>query len=170
MYRISPILRKSWISGNFSCNLLIIGNNFHSLGAALSVEKPVILLDVYNNEIKNSKGLRNKILKQRAFSIEKLREAKNVGIIIEIKPGQKFGSPKFLVKKLKEEKMKIFPVVEKDRLIGIITETDIVDATRDFTRIHQIMQEVILTVFGLVTAFFLFFFSPLGQSFRKSFI
>lgn len=75
-----------------------------------------------------------------------------------------------LVKKLKEEKMKIFPVVEKDRLIGIITETDIVDATRDFTRFHQIMQEVILTVFGLVTAFFLFFFSPLGQSIRKSFI
>ena len=76
----------------------------------------------------------------------------------------------YLVKKLKEEKMKIFPVVEKDKLVGIITETDIIDATRDFTRFHQIMQEVILSIFGLVTAFFLFFFSPLGQSIRKSFI
>ena len=75
-----------------------------------------------------------------------------------------------LVKKLKEEKMKIFPVVEKDKLVGIITETDIIEATRDFTRFHQIMQEAILTVFGLVTAFFLFFFSPLRQSIRKSFI
>ena len=47
------------------------------------------------------KGLRDKIIKQRAFSIERLREAKNVGIIIEIKPGQKFGSPKKLLEKLK---------------------------------------------------------------------
>ncbi|MDP3765150.1 MAG: CBS domain-containing protein [Nanoarchaeota archaeon] len=70
----------------------------------------------------------------------------------------------FIIKKLKEEKIKKFPVVDNDKLVGIITETDIVDATRDFTRFHRIMQEIILTVFGLVTAFFLFFFSPLGQS------
>lgn len=74
----------------------------------------------------------------------------------------------FIIKKLKEEKIRLFAVAENDKLAGIITETDIVDATRDFTRFHQIMQEVILTVFGLVTAFFLFFFSPLGQSLRSS--
>ena len=55
-------------------------------------------------------------------------------------------------------------IVEEKKPLGIITETDIVDATRDFTRFHQIMQEIILTVFGLVTAFFLFFFSPIGKS------
>ena len=81
---------------------IVIGNNFHSMGAALTVEKPVILIDVYNDEVRNMEGLKDKILKQRAISIEKLREAKNVGIIIEIKPGQKFGSPKFLIDKLKE--------------------------------------------------------------------
>ena len=70
----------------------------------------------------------------------------------------------YIIKKLRQEKIYRFPVVENDKLIGIITETDIVDATRDFTRFHQIMQEIILVVFGLVTAFFLFFFSPLGQS------
>ena len=69
-----------------------------------------------------------------------------------------------IVKKLRKEKIKRFPVVENDKLIGIVTETDVINATRDFTRFHQIMQEVILAVFGLVTAFFLFFFSPLGQS------
>ncbi len=81
---------------------VIIGNQFHSMGAALALEKPVILLDVYNDEVRSMKGLRNKILKQRAISIEKLREAENVAIIVEIKPGQKFGSPKFLLGKLKE--------------------------------------------------------------------
>jgi len=82
---------------------VIIGNNFHSMGAALSVEKPVILLDVYNDEVRSMDGLREKILKQRAISIEKLKEAENVGIIIEVKPGQKFGEPKFLIDKLEEQ-------------------------------------------------------------------
>jgi|TARA_Y100000034_G_C6872339_1_gene398449 2-(3-amino-3-carboxypropyl)histidine synthase len=82
---------------------VVIGNNFHSLGATLNIEKPVILIDVYNDEVKSMEKLRDKILKQRAISIEKLREAETVGVIIEIKPGQKFGEPKFLLNKLKEQ-------------------------------------------------------------------
>lgn len=82
---------------------VIIGNQFHSMGATLAVKKPVVLIDVYNDEVRSMKGLRDKILKQRLFSIEKLKKAKNVGVIIEIKPGQKFGSPKFLLDKLKEK-------------------------------------------------------------------
>ena len=73
----------------------------------------------------------------------------------------------YIVKKLRNEKIKRFPVVENNNLVGTITEMDIIDTTRDFTRFHEIMQEVILAIFGLVTAFFLFFFSPLGQSFRN---
>jgi 2-(3-amino-3-carboxypropyl)histidine synthase len=82
---------------------VIMGNQFHSMGAVLSVEKPVILIDVYNDEIRDMEGLRDKILKQRIISIEKLRNARNVGIIVEIKPGQKFGSWKYLYDKLKEK-------------------------------------------------------------------
>lgn len=81
---------------------VILGNQFHSMGAALALEKPVILVDVYNDNVRTMKGLREKILKQRAISIHKLKEAQNVGIIIEIKPGQKFGSPKYLLQKLRE--------------------------------------------------------------------
>ena len=77
---------------------------------------------------------------------------------------------KYIVKKLREEKIDKFPVVENNKLVGIITETDIIDATRDFTRFHQVMQEVILAAFGLVTAFFLFFFSPLGQTINNSLV
>lgn len=73
----------------------------------------------------------------------------------------------YVVKKLRDEKIKRFPVVENNKLVGIITEMDVIGATRDFTRYHQIVQDVILAIFGLVTAFFLFFFSPLGQSFRS---
>ena len=80
---------------------VIIGNNFHSMGAVLSVAKPVFLVDVYNHEIKNMNGVREKILKQRAISISKFKDAKNIGIITEIKPGQKFGAPELLINKLK---------------------------------------------------------------------
>ena len=82
---------------------VIIGNQFHSLGACLAVKKPVILIDVYNNKITSMENLREKILKQRLMCIEKFKQAKNIGIIVEIKPGQKFGSPKYLVEKLKEQ-------------------------------------------------------------------
>jgi 2-(3-amino-3-carboxypropyl)histidine synthase len=82
---------------------VILGNQFHGMGAVLSVDKPVILLDVYNNDIRELSALKNKILKQRAISIEKFRQAKNIGIIIEIKPGQKFGSPNYLLEKIKEQ-------------------------------------------------------------------
>jgi len=81
---------------------VIIGNNFHSTGAVLSVEKPVVLIDVYNNEVRDMKNMREKILRQRIISIEKLKKANNVGIIVETKIGQRFGVPKLIEKKLKD--------------------------------------------------------------------
>ncbi|MFH1325268.1 MAG: diphthamide biosynthesis enzyme Dph2 [archaeon] len=93
------------IEKNVDC-FVIIGNQFHSMGAVLSVEKPVILVDVYNDNVRSMAGLREKILKQRAISIQKLKDAKTVGIIVEIKPGQKFGNPKYLLDKLKEKNKK----------------------------------------------------------------
>ena len=61
---------------------VILGNNFHSMGAVLSVEKPVFLLDVYNNEVVNMDNVREKILKQRIIAVEKFKGAKKVGVII----------------------------------------------------------------------------------------
>jgi 2-(3-amino-3-carboxypropyl)histidine synthase len=89
---------------------VIIGNNFHSMGAVLSVDKPVLLVDVYNAEIKNMKGIKDKILKQRAISIDRFKHAKKVGIIIETKIGQKFGSPKMLIEKLEELGKKVIVI------------------------------------------------------------
>lgn len=71
---------------------VVLGNNFHSMGATLAVDKPVFLIDVYNNEIKSMKGVKDKILKQRILSVEKFKDAKKVGIIVGVKQGQQFGS------------------------------------------------------------------------------
>jgi 2-(3-amino-3-carboxypropyl)histidine synthase len=82
---------------------IVIGNRFHSVGAALSVTKPVYLIDVYNDEVSEMSSFRDKIVKERFISINKLKEAKNVGIIVELKPGQQFGSSKGLIKKFKDK-------------------------------------------------------------------
>ncbi|MEK6983168.1 MAG: CBS domain-containing protein [Nanoarchaeota archaeon] len=69
-----------------------------------------------------------------------------------------------VTKMLNKTNIKRFPVVENEKLIGLITETDIIEATRDLTKYHQMMLEVILAIFGVATAFFLFYFSPYGRS------
>jgi len=81
---------------------VILGNNFHSMGAVLSVEKPVFLLDVYNHNVVDMNGVREKILKQRMMAVEKFKDAKKIGVIIEVKSGQRFGAHDFLINKLKE--------------------------------------------------------------------
>lgn len=93
---------------------LILGNRFHAIGALLSLNKPVILLDVYNDKIETFDDLKNKILKQRAIAIDKFRHAKKIGVLVEVKPGQRFGSEKILVNKLKK--------AEKDFIIISINE------------------------------------------------
>ena len=82
----------------------------------------------------------------------------------EITPKEKFYKVEHLFNKSKVNR---FLVVENSSLVGLITDTDIVNATRDFTKLHRVMQEVILIIFGIVTFFFLFYFSSLGQALFK---
>ena len=101
------------------------------------------------------------IIKAMLAKKTKVKDAMSKNFI-EISPNTMFYEVSRL---LMEKKIKIFPVVENGELIGLITETDIVEATRDFTRMHQVTQDIILTVFGLATAFFLFYFSPIRSLF-----
>jgi 2-(3-amino-3-carboxypropyl)histidine synthase len=81
---------------------LIVGNRFHSLGAALALNKPVYLLDVYNDEISEMSEAKEKIIQQRFSAIEKAKKAKNIGVIIEAKIGQKFGNTDEIIEKIKK--------------------------------------------------------------------
>jgi 2-(3-amino-3-carboxypropyl)histidine synthase len=87
---------------------VIVGNNFHSLGAALSVNKPVFLIDVYNDDIVSMEESKDKIFKQRILSVEKFKSAEKIGIIIEIKSGQSFfGKYKTLLNKFEKAGKKV---------------------------------------------------------------
>tara|TARA_Y100000310_G_C20703043_1_gene831896 strand:- start:8569 stop:9555 length:987 start_codon:yes stop_codon:yes gene_type:complete len=82
--------------------ILVIANKFHALGAAMSINNPVILLDPFNEELQDMQPLKEKILKQRAAAIDKARQSKKIGIIIGTKIGQKFGSFDSVKQKLKK--------------------------------------------------------------------
>ena len=101
---------------------VIVGNNFHSMGAAISVEKPVFLIDVYNNEIKSMKGVRDKILRRRILSVEKFKDAKNIGIIIGTKEGQKFGTYTDLIEKFEKAGKNVLAITinefSQDKLVN----------------------------------------------------
>lgn len=87
----------------------------------------------------------------------KIRDVMNKNFKV-ISPNTSFNE---ISRLLRQKQITRFPVVQDGSLTGIITESDIVEATRDFTRFHQVVQDVILTIFGIATAFFLFYFSPL---------
>ncbi len=97
------------------------------------------------------------IIKGMLLNKAKVRDVMNKDYRV-ISPGMAFSD---ITSAMREKNIRRFLVVDSGKLIGLITETDIVEATRDFTRMHQIVQDVILTVFGIATAFFLFYFSPL---------
>lgn len=109
------------ISNNVDA-FVVIGNQFHSLGAALAVRNPVYLLDVYNQEVVDMSKLRDKVIKQRFAAIEKVKNEKKIGIIVGMKPGQKFGSYKVIKKKFEDTGKEVIIItmteISKDKLIN----------------------------------------------------
>ncbi|MGA2681759.1 MAG: diphthamide biosynthesis enzyme Dph2 [Candidatus Bathyarchaeia archaeon] len=69
--------------------LFIGGGLFHALGVALNTSKPTVVADPYDNRAFSIDDEAQKIIKQRWASIEEARNAKNFGVLIGLKPGQK---------------------------------------------------------------------------------
>ena len=103
---------------------LVLGNTFHSLGAALMViDKKIYLLDERTEKTELMDRLRDKIIKQRFSMIEKVKDAKKIGIIVDLKPGQKnIGIANLLKKELekigKESVILIMDEVSPEKLMN----------------------------------------------------
>jgi 2-(3-amino-3-carboxypropyl)histidine synthase len=69
--------------------LFIGGGQFHALGVALSTSKPTVAADPFDNTSFSVDKEAEKIFKQRWAIIEDAKEAKNFGVLLGIKPGQK---------------------------------------------------------------------------------
>lgn len=103
--------------------ILVIGNDFHALGAALAIPKPVILIDPFNQEVYSMEKKREKIIRQRIIAINKVKDARKIGIIIENKPGQHFGSAYHIKNKLEKEDKEVTLIVmdeiNDDKLVNL---------------------------------------------------
>ncbi len=91
------------IAADVDAFLFIGGGKFHALGVALATGKPTVVADPYGGTAYSISEEVQKILKQRYASIEEASRAKNFGVLVSLKVGQK----------RLEEALKIKVTVEK---------------------------------------------------------
>jgi 2-(3-amino-3-carboxypropyl)histidine synthase len=84
-------------------SVVVIGNQFHGLGAALAVvDKQVLLMDTYNNAVRSMGEEKKRFMQQRAASIARVKDAKKIGVIVGLKKGQQFGAASIVKKNLEK--------------------------------------------------------------------
>ncbi|HYY90733.1 MAG TPA: diphthamide biosynthesis enzyme Dph2 [Candidatus Dormibacteraeota bacterium] len=98
-------------------SFLVIGSYFHALGASLSVEKPTILADPYDQTARSLDQDRAKVIRQRYAMVEKARQAHNFGIIVSTKPGQSNPTIALNIQRLLEENGKKAVVLYADEVV-----------------------------------------------------
>ncbi|MBI2542034.1 CBS domain-containing protein [Candidatus Woesearchaeota archaeon] len=152
MIKIGSIMTKEVITTSPGSSLIE--------AAKLMASKSVSSLVITDNGKPVAVLSENDIISGTISKKTKVSDVMAKGMVV-ISPSTKFSE---IENSMSEKKIRRFPVVENEKLVGLVTETDMIEATRDFTRFHQIVQEAILAIFGLATAFFLFYFSPLGAS------
>ncbi len=86
--------------------LFVGGGRFHALGVALSTSKPTIVADPYDNRAFSVDDEADRVLRQRWRSVEEAQKARNFGILIGLKPGQKNLEQALQIKRKLEEKGK----------------------------------------------------------------
>ena len=77
------------IKGEVEAFLLIGGGRFHAIGVALATAKPTIVADPYERKAYDVDKEVRKIVNQRWGSISEAKEAKNFGVLIGLKSGQR---------------------------------------------------------------------------------
>jgi 2-(3-amino-3-carboxypropyl)histidine synthase len=82
--------------------LFVGGGMFHALGIALATSKPTIIADPYDNRAHSITDQAQRIIKQRYAGIQEAQNAKSIGILVGLKPGQKHLDQALRVKKSAE--------------------------------------------------------------------
>ena len=76
------------IAGEVDGYLYIGTGDFHPLGVAILVDKPVVIADPERNEARRLDDVKDRILRQRHGAIARARDAETFGIIVSKKIGQ----------------------------------------------------------------------------------
>jgi len=92
------------ISDAVECYLYIGSGNFHAMGVAMTTKKPVIIADPYQNKVRETEELKDRLMRQRHGAIAKAKKAKSFGILVGTKPGQTRMKLAFDLKDLVEKR------------------------------------------------------------------
>ncbi len=76
------------ISSKVDCYLYVGSGNFHPIGVALATQKPVIIADPIQNEVRQVADIKDRLLRQRFGAITKSKDASIFGILVSSKRGQ----------------------------------------------------------------------------------
>ncbi len=83
--------------------LFVGGGMFHALGIALGTSKPTVVADPYDNRAYSITDQAQKLFKQRFASIQEAQDAKTVGVLVGVKPGQQHLEDALKTKTLAEK-------------------------------------------------------------------
>ena len=97
-------------------SFLIIGSQFHALGASLAVNKPVVLVDPYSNRVIDMKKTREMIILRRYAAISKAKNADIFGIILGTKIGQYNPATAFSLKERTTAHGKVATIIVADEI------------------------------------------------------
>lgn len=103
------------ISGDVEAILHVGGGDFHALGVALAVDKPVYVADPYRGEVRDIEHLKRKVLAKRWWAIEEAKKAKTFGVVVIGKAGQfKKGAALRIKEELDRKGRQAFMIVTYD--------------------------------------------------------
>lgn len=109
--------------GKVDCFLVLTSGKFHAIGVAKKVSKPVLLANADTGKIESLEEEKKLIEKKRILKLEKLREAKNVGILVSTKGGQVFLNTGALQKKLESEGKRVWVIamdyISPEKILGM---------------------------------------------------
>lgn len=95
------------IEDKVDCFITLASGKFHALGVAKKVQKPVFLANLDTGKIESTDKEKMLFEKKRIIKLEKLKDAKNIGILVSTKRGQ-FSNTDDIERKLEQEGKKVW--------------------------------------------------------------
>jgi len=107
---------------------VVVGSIFHGLGLALISSKKTYAVDPITQRVQELGGLRTKILLQRYACVGKFSEAKRVGVVVSVKPGQNRAGLAKLISTLLEAHGRVSTLISTDEVDTKLLEEFTFDA------------------------------------------
>ncbi len=110
------------IEDKVDCFITLASGKFHALGVAKKVQKPVFLANLDTGKIESTDKEKRLFEKKRILKLEKLKDAKNIGILVSTKKGQ-LSSTDNIEKKLEQENKKVWILamdyISPEKILGM---------------------------------------------------